>query len=66
MRVSFIGAFLNNGTNAIGRVRINSGNTALGAGVIDNGTTIDLVTMDDFIFGNEGLDRVLIGARRGA
>ena len=36
----------------VGRVRIISGNAALGAGVIDqNGAPTDLVVMDDFIYG---------------
>ena len=36
----------------IARVRITSGNTALGAGVTDqNGDTRDVVVMDDFIYG---------------
>ena len=34
----------------IGRVRITSGNAALGAGVADGGT-VDVVAMDDFIYG---------------
>lgn len=36
----------------ISRVRITNGNTALGAGITDNGTTRDLVVMDDFLFSN--------------
>ena len=36
----------------ISRVRITLGNTALAAGVTDqNGSTRDLVAMDDFIYG---------------
>ena len=36
----------------VGRVRITSGNAALGAGLLDqNGATRDLVVMDDFIYG---------------
>lgn len=49
---SFLGAFFNDGTTPIARVRITLGNTALGAGVTDNGTTRDLVVMDDFLYGN--------------
>jgi hypothetical protein len=49
---SFLGAFITNGSSTIGRVRITTGNTALAAGVTDNGTTRDLVVMDDFLYGN--------------
>ena len=36
----------------VSRVRITSGNTALGAGATDqNGSTRDVVVMDDFIYG---------------
>ncbi|MFO0810312.1 MAG: PEP-CTERM sorting domain-containing protein [Gemmataceae bacterium] len=49
---SFLGMFINDGSSSIGRVRITLGNTALGAGVTDNGTTRDLVVMDDFLYGN--------------
>lgn len=48
---SFLGVFFNAGEQ-IERVRIVSGNTALGAGVIDNpGAQIDVVALDDFIYG---------------
>lgn len=49
---SFLGAYFNDGSTPIARVRITLGNTALGAGVTDNGTTRDLVVMDDFLYGN--------------
>lgn len=49
---SFLGAFSDNGTSPIAKVRITSGNAVLGAGVTDNGTTRDLVVMDDFLFSN--------------
>lgn len=47
--LSFIGGIFTQG-NVVSRVRITSGNAALGAGVIDGGPT-DLVVMDDFIYG---------------
>jgi len=46
---SFLG--ISFGTPTIARVRITLGNAALGAGVLDNGTTRDLVVMDDFLYG---------------
>lgn len=50
--LSFLGVQANAGEQ-IGRVRIISGNAALGAGVLDvNGNPADLVVMDDFIFSN--------------
>jgi hypothetical protein len=54
---SFLGAFLTDGSSLIGSVRITSGGVALGAGVID-GTGSDVVTMDDFLFGNPTLASV--------
>lgn len=39
------------GVAAISKVRITSGNAALGAGVIDDDNLTDLVVMDDFIYG---------------
>lgn len=48
--LSFLGVSFNAGEQ-ISRVRITSGNTALGAGVNDNpGGGVDLVVMDDFIY----------------
>jgi hypothetical protein len=47
--LSFAGATFNAGEQ-VARVRIFSGNTALGAGVLDGGQ-IDLVVMDDFFYG---------------
>jgi len=47
--LSFLGVRFDAGER-IGRVRIISGNTALGAGVNDGGA-IDVVAMDDFIYG---------------
>ena len=49
---SFLGAFYNDGTTPIARVRITLGNTALGAGVTDSPASRDLVVMDDFLYGN--------------
>ena len=50
--LSFLGVQFNAGEQ-VGRVRITSGNAALGAGVLDNnGDFNDLVVMDDFIFTN--------------
>ena len=46
--LSFLGVSFNAGER-IGRVRITSGNAALGAGINDGGAT-DLVVMDDFIY----------------
>ena len=46
---SFLGVSFNAGER-IGRVRITTGNTTLGAGVTDNGDNIDVVVMDDFLF----------------
>src|SRR5215475_6887154 len=48
--LSFLGVLFNAGEQ-IGRVRITSGNAALGAGVNDLPPTTDLVVMDDFIYG---------------
>lgn len=45
--LSFLGAFFNNG-EGVSRVRITSGNTALGP---NEGHGIDVVAMDDFIYG---------------
>ena len=48
---SFLGVSFNAG-EMIGRVRITSGNRALGAGVTDqNGDLRDVVVMDDFLYG---------------
>ncbi len=51
---SFLGASLASGLSQIGRVRITTGNAALGPGVMDTAPLAgtDLVVMDDFIFGN--------------
>ncbi len=49
---SFLGAFVTDGSHLITRARIFLGNSALGAGVLDNGLDRDLVVMDDFIYGN--------------
>lgn len=50
--LSFLGVQFNAGER-VGRVRITSGNTALGAGILDqNGNPNDLVVMDDFLFTN--------------
>lgn len=50
---SFLGAFTTDGSDAIARVRITLGTTALGLGVLDNpGGGVDLVAMDDFLYGN--------------
>ena len=46
---SFLGVVFNAGER-VSRVRIVNGNAALGAGVLDGGTT-DLVVMDDFLYG---------------
>jgi hypothetical protein len=46
--LTFVGATFNGGER-IARVRITSGNTAMGAGVIDGGSN-DIVVMDDFIY----------------
>lgn len=46
--LSFLGVSFTEGA-AISRVRITSGNSALGAGINDGGST-DLVVMDDFLF----------------
>lgn len=48
---SFLGAFINDGSSSISRVRITAGGVALGAGVID-GAGSDVVVMDDFLYGN--------------
>ena len=48
--LSFLGVNFDAGER-VGRVRITSGNAALGAGVVDNiGNTTDLVAMDDFLY----------------
>jgi len=50
--LSFLGIQFNAGER-VGRVRITSGNAALGAGILDqNGLSNDLAVMDDFLFGN--------------
>jgi hypothetical protein len=54
---SFVGVVFNAGER-IARVRISSGNAALGAGVNDGGTT-DLVVMDDFVYAEP---QALVGA----
>jgi hypothetical protein len=55
--LSFVGVAFNAGER-IGRVRIITGNAALGTGVIDqNGNPRDLVVMDDFLY-SEPLARV--------
>ena len=48
--LSFLGVYFTSGEQ-VAHVIINSGNAALGAGVLDGGGT-DLVVMDDFIFGS--------------
>jgi len=48
--LSFLGVFFDAGEQ-IGRVRITSGNAALGAGINDLPPATDLVVMDDFIYG---------------
>ncbi len=47
--LSFLGVSFDGGEQ-IGRVRITSGNSALGPGIVDGGG-VDLVVMDDFVFG---------------
>ena len=48
--LSFLGVSFNAGEQ-VGRVRITSGNAALGAAINDNpGGGIDVVAMDDFIY----------------
>jgi hypothetical protein len=55
--LSFLGVAFNAGER-IGRVRIITGNAALGAGIVDqNGNPFDLVVMDDFLY-SEPLARV--------
>ena len=49
--LSFLG--ISYAVPTISRVRITAGNAALGAGVLD-GSTRDLVVLDDFIFGEPG------------
>jgi len=49
---SFLGMFITNGTSQIHRVRITNGNTELGANNPDNGSTREVVAMDDFLYGN--------------
>lgn len=46
--LSFLGVLFDQGP-VISRVRITSGNAALGAGIVDGGST-DLVVMDDFLY----------------
>ncbi|CAN5726499.1 hypothetical protein BH20VER1_BH20VER1_17170 [soil metagenome] len=46
--ISFLGVSFANAD--IARVRITLGNAALGAGVVDNNGTLDLVVMDDFLY----------------
>ena len=48
MQASFLGVDF--GTAVVSRVRITSGNAALGPGLTDGGIR-DLVVMDDFIYG---------------
>lgn len=48
--LSFVGVSFNAGER-VARVEIVSGNTLLANGNIDNGTSVDLVAMDDFIYG---------------
>ena len=49
--LSFLG--ISFATPVVSRVRITSGNAALAAGVVDqNGASIDLVTLDDFLYSN--------------
>ena len=49
---SFLGVFYDDGTTPIGRARITTGNSPLGALLTDAPPTRDVVVMDDFIFGN--------------
>ena len=53
---SFLGIFYDDGTTPIGRARITTGNSPLGAGLTDAAPTRDVVVMDDFIFGNPVAD----------
>jgi hypothetical protein len=55
--LSFLGVFFNAGEQ-IGRVRITSGNAALGAGINDLPPATDLVVMDDFIYGEPSVAAV--------
>jgi hypothetical protein len=49
--LSFLGVFFNAGEQ-VSRVRITTGNTPLGLGLSDlNGDLVDVVVMDDFIYG---------------
>jgi len=48
--LSFVGVFFNAGER-VSRVEIVSGNQLLSNGITDNGTSNDLVAMDDFIYG---------------
>ena len=50
--LSFLGAYLPDGPG-IARVRITSGNTAIGPTIVDGGPK-DLVVLDDFIYGEPG------------
>lgn len=56
--LSFAGASSGDGQTTIARVRVTLGNAAIGA--TDNGTTIDAVVADDFIYG-EPTDRIFAG-----
>jgi len=47
--LSFVGVSF--ATAVVARVRITNGNFALGAGILDNNSTRDLVVTDDFIYG---------------
>jgi len=62
--LSFLGVFFNAGEQ-VARVRIFSGNTSPGAGVLDNPAGgVDIVAMDDFIYGEpvpEPLTVVMLG-----
>jgi len=55
--LSFTGAFTGDGQSTIGRVRVTLGNAAIGA--TDNGSTMDVVVADDFIYG-EPTDRIFV------
>ena len=66
--LSFLGVSFNAGER-VARVRITSGNAALGAGVNDNpGGGVDLVVMDDFIYSEPVLAvaRPLLNIQRSA
>lgn len=66
--LSFLGVSFNAGEQ-VGRVRITSGNVALGAGVNDNpGGGVDVVAMDDFIYSEPvlALSQPLLNIQRSA